>query len=252
MYPRVHPLHTPTSNGLTRTHFLGKNRVLSTLALRVRLVRRVRSRTQLSSHQHKGMIMLKAIGAFFVCMWVADFATGFFHWLEDTYCLEHLPLVGGFICEPNIQHHIDPTDIVRNGTFFSRNILQWATCGILFLLLCPFGLGNIYTFMTLLFASFGNEVHRWNHSSKSGPIVSLLKETGLVQMQRQHSLHHKPPYCQYYCTLTSQLNPVLERLNFWRRLERAIEVTTGLTPKRENRRDAAPPKKPSTPFKQAA
>jgi len=114
--------------------------------------------------------------------------------------------------------------------------------GLMFLGLWLVGFGNIYTFMTLLFASFGNEVHRWNHTARSGPFVSFLKETGLIQMQRQHSLHHKPPYAQYYCTLTSQVNPILERLKFWRRLENAIEFTTGIAPKRENRRDAVKPK----------
>lgn len=190
--------------------------------------------------------MLKVIGAIFVCLWMADFITGVAHWMEDTYCLEHYPLIGKLICEPNIEHHVDPQSMVRSGTFFSRNILQWSMALVVFLLLCVAGFGNIYSLLTLLFASFGNEVHRWNHMSRSGPVVSLLKETGLIQMQRQHSLHHKPPYAQYYCTLTSQLNPVLERLNFWRRLERIIWALTGIAPKRENRRDAKSTK-PSGP-----
>ena len=186
--------------------------------------------------------MLKAIGAIVVCLWIADFTTGFFHWMEDTYCWEEVPIIGNFICEPNIQHHIDPLDIVHGGTFFSRNILQWTLCSIVFLILCVFGLGNSYTFLTLLFTSFGNEVHRWNHMTRTGPLIALLKETGLIQVQRQHSLHHKPPYAQYYCTLTSQVNPILERLNFWRRLEAVIQWTTGIAPKRENRRDAVQPR----------
>ena len=162
--------------------------------------------------------------------------------MEDTYCLENMPFIGGFICEPNIQHHIDPLDIVRDGTFWTRNKLQWLTCGALFMVLSLFRLGNIYTFLTLLFASFGNEVHRWNHMAKTGPVVTFLKESGLIQNQRQHSLHHKPPYAQYYCALTSQINPILERVNFWRRLEAVVEATTGIAPKREDRRDAVPPK----------
>ena len=76
--------------------------------------------------------MIKTIGAIFVCWWAADFLTGFFHWLEDTYCLEQMPLIGGFICEPNIDHHIDPQLMVRVGTFFSRNVFQWVLCGVLF------------------------------------------------------------------------------------------------------------------------
>ncbi|MEM7453550.1 MAG: fatty acid desaturase CarF family protein [Planctomycetota bacterium] len=181
--------------------------------------------------------MLKFIGTFFVCLWVADFITGFAHWLEDTYCLEDYPVIGGFICEPNIEHHIDPHLMVRTGTFFSRNILQWSLCAGAFGLLWLIGLGNIYTFMILLLASFGNEVHRWNHMSKPGPVISFLKDFGIIQAHRQHSMHHKPPHKRYYCVLTSQVNAVLERVNFWRKLEWVVEKTTGISPKREGRRD---------------
>ena len=138
--------------------------------------------------------MLKFIGAFFVCFWVADFLTGFFHWLEDTYCLENMPFIGGFICEPNIEHHLDPQLMVRVGTFFSRNFLQWSIAGGLFVVLWLIGFGNVYTFVTLLITSFGNEVHRWNHMAKTGPFVTFLKDSGLIQMQKQHSLHHKHPH----------------------------------------------------------
>lgn len=182
--------------------------------------------------------MLKLIGAFFVCLWFADFVTGFFHWLEDTYCLENMPLIGNFICEPNIEHHLDPQLLVRVGTFFSRNKLQWLLCGGTFAGLWLIGFGNIYCLLTLVLASFGNEVHRWNHMSRSGPFVSFLKDSGLIQMQRQHSLHHKPPHNRYYCVLTSQVNAVLEAANFWRRLEWLVEVTTGIAPKIEDRRDS--------------
>ena len=187
--------------------------------------------------------MLKTIGTIVVCWWAADFLTGFFHWLEDTYCLEQMPLIGGFICEPNIDHHIDPQLMVRAGNFFSRNILQWSLCGATFAALWLIGFGNIYSFLTLLFASFGNEVHRWNHMSRTGPVIAFIKETGLIQSQRQHSLHHKPPHTSYYCVLSSQLNPVLERTSFWRGLERVVEFVTGIGPKREDRRDSASRKK---------
>ena len=186
--------------------------------------------------------MLKIIGSVFVCLWVADFITGFAHWLEDTYCLENYPLIGKFICEPNIQHHIDPQLMVRTGTFISRNILQWGMCAAAFGLLWLIGWGNVYTFLTLAFASMGNEVHRWNHKAKCGKFVTFLKDFGVIQAQRQHSLHHKHPHDKYYCVLTSQVNAVLERVNFWRRLEWVVQKLTGIKPKRENRRDAVAPK----------
>ena len=184
------------------------------------------------------MTILKLIGFLFVCLWSADFLTGFFHWMEDTYCLENYPLIGSFICEPNIEHHVDPQLLVRTGTFFSRNVLQWGLCGAMFGGLWLIGLGTPFAFVTLLFTSFGNEVHRWNHMSKTGPFVTFMKDSGLIQMQRQHSMHHKQPHNQYYCVLTSQVNSVLERVSFWRRLEWLVETVTGIAPKRENRRDS--------------
>lgn len=182
--------------------------------------------------------MFKLIGTVFVCLWAADFLTGLAHWLEDTYCLEHYPLIGKFICEPNIDHHIDPQLMVRVGTFFSRNILQWSLCAGVFGVCWLAGFGNIHTFLTLLFTSFGNEVHRWNHMARTGPWVAFLKDSGLIQSHRQHSMHHRPPHDKYYCVLTSQLNAVFERINFWRRLEWVVAKVTGIRPKRENRRDS--------------
>ena len=43
--------------------------------------------------------------------------------------------------------------------------------------------------------------------------------------------------------MTSLLNSVLERVNFWRKLEWFVQATTGIAPKRENRRDSKPLKK---------
>ena len=201
-----------------------------------------RTSSEIPATRH-GKPMLKLIGAFFVCLWAADFVTGLAHWLEDTYCLEDYPLIGSFICEPNIEHHVNPQLMVRTGTFVSRNILQWTLCGGLFGLLWLVGFGNVYTFTTLLLASFGNEIHRWNHMSKTGPFVNFMKDSGLIQIQKQHSLHHKQPHNQYYCVMTSLLNAVLERINFWRKLEWVVKVTTVIAPKRENRRDSQPLKK---------
>ena len=181
--------------------------------------------------------MFYYIGYFLVSLWIADFITGCFHWLEDTYCTENMPLIGGFICEPNIDHHIDPQLMVRTGSFISRNIFQWGLALSVLLILWLFGFATPFLALTLLLSSFGNEVHRWNHMNKDNNFVAFIKETGLIQLQKQHSLHHKPPHTQYYCVLTSQVNPVLERLNFWRRLEWLMSFT-GIHPKREDRRDS--------------
>lgn len=173
------------------------------------------------------------VGVFFLCLWAADFLTGIVHWAEDTYCKSGYPFIGALICEPNKLHHEDPNLIVRTGNFLSRNCIQWLVCAAVYGVLWLIGLGYYPVFLTLLLASFGNEVHYWNHTTKLGWLPTFIKTTGLVQSQRQHSLHHKPPYMKYYCTLTSFVNPVLELIRFWRALEWLLQTAIGLVPVRE-------------------
>jgi ubiquitin-conjugating enzyme E2 variant len=181
--------------------------------------------------------MFEFVGWFLFCFVIADFLTGLAHWAEDTYCLDGYPLVGKLICEPNIDHHVDPTLMVKTGTFVSRNKLQWLACLGAFLFLWFLGLGGITAFTVLLIASFGNEVHRWNHTNDVNKFAAFIKDSGLIQSRRQHSLHHRPPNTSYYCVLGSLTNSVLEFFDFWRKLEWALKSVFGLTPKREGRRD---------------
>lgn len=181
--------------------------------------------------------MFEILGIVVVCVIVADFITGFAHWLEDTYCLDELPLIGGLICTPNIDHHLDPQLLVRDGTFVSRNLVSvcLSAGGFLVAWLCGFGYWPVA--LTLFVTSFGNEIHRWNHTDDLGWFATFMKDAGLVQARSQHSIHHKPPFTSHYCIITSFTNAVLERIQFWRRLEWVILKVFRLRPKREDRRD---------------
>lgn len=182
--------------------------------------------------------MFEYIGMVVVCFLAADFLTGFFHWLEDTYCLEGLPIVGNLICEPNIEHHLDPNLMVRTGTFISRNWISWSLAASVAGLVWLVGWGTWPVYLTLGLCSFGNEVHRWNHMNQANAFAEFLKDAGLVQSRKQHSMHHKPPFVTNYCILGSLSNAVLERLRFWRNLESLVQWTTGIRPARDQRRDA--------------
>ena len=160
------------------------------------------------------------IGFFYLSLWSADFLTGLFHWFEDAYCVRGLPFVGELICDPNLDHHIDPGLMVRTGSFVSRNSLQWIIAATaVILILAANGEISMFVLATIVLASFGNEIHRWNHTTKNPAWIELIKSTGVIQSQRQHSLHHKPPHDSNYCVMTSQLNPILDAIGFWRWLE---------------------------------
>jgi len=162
-----------------------------------------------------------------ICVLVADFITGFVHWLEDTYGVPTWPFgIGKNVIEPNIVHHENPTKMTMSG-ILSRNY-QTAIPALLITLViwCLYGWAFTWPIgLTLLLAGcLGNEVHSWNHTprEKLPKWIIFLQDTCIIQTRKQHAIHHKKPYDKYYCTLTNITNAVLELLGFWKRLEWAV------------------------------
>lgn len=60
-------------------------------------------------------VMLQAAGA----VLLADFVSGFVHWAEDAYARKDTPIVGKWIGEANIEHHIKPRAFVTRGWWAS-------------------------------------------------------------------------------------------------------------------------------------
>ena len=177
--------------------------------------------------------MATYIGWFFLSLWMADFITGFVHWFEDSYCVRGLPIIGELICDPNLDHHDDPSLMVRTGTFLSRNYIQWSLGAAGALVLAYFESLTPFWALTIFISTFGNEVHRWNHTTRhNSALIEWFKDVGIIQAQRQHSMHHREPFDTNYCTMTSQLNPILDTIKFWRALELFIEAFTYIKPRR--------------------
>jgi hypothetical protein len=160
---------------------------------------------------------------------LADLVAGVVHWLEDAYGTEKTPIVGPLFIRPNIVHHHFPR-------FFTR--LTWWQSSWDLALLGALGLGVAWGFGCLtwqlaLFVVVGvnaNQVHKWAHRTRTenGPVISFFQDIHVLQSPRQHAIHHTDPKNTYYCPITNVLNPVLEKISFWPRLEKAIERVTGL------------------------
>jgi Lipid desaturase domain len=60
-------------------------------------------------------VMLQAAGA----VLLADFASGLVHWAEDAYARKDTPIVGKWIGEANIEHHIKPRAFVSRSWWAS-------------------------------------------------------------------------------------------------------------------------------------
>jgi plasmanylethanolamine desaturase len=160
---------------------------------------------------------------------LADFISGLVHWAEDAYARKDTPLIGKWIGEANIEHHIKPR------AFVSRS--WWASSWDLALTGVAVVAGawwlKMLTWHVWLFAlvsANANQIHKWAHSAphENGRIITWLQKLKLLQTQRHHARHHSGQKNSHYCSVTNFLNPLLEALNFWKTLERCIERTTGI------------------------
>lgn len=180
--------------------------------------------------RHGFWMALEALGAWLF----ADFLTGLVHWWEDAYAQPDWPVIGPLVAEPNLLHHRDPRAMTRLPWW--KNVDVPVIAGALALA----GLAALHALawplvLAIVLAAFTNLVHRWAHQSaaENGRLITWMQDSGLIQSRAQHALHHRWPRKSHYCPLTNALNPVLERLDFWRRLERVILRVTGLRRRRE-------------------
>lgn len=160
---------------------------------------------------------------------LADFVAGVIHWLEDAYGSEDTPVVGPLLIKPNIVHHHFP----RHFTKLSWWQSSWDLVIVGALLLAAgwhWGFLSWQLGLFVILSVNANQVHKWAHRTRkeNGPIVSFFQDIHVLQTPHQHALHHTDPKNTYYCPITNVLNPVLEKIQLWPRLEHAIERVTGL------------------------
>ena len=160
---------------------------------------------------------------------LADFVAGLVHWAEDAYFSEDTPVIGRQIIVPNIVHHHLPRYFTRLSWWESSWLLLLAS-GVLLGLAAMLGM---VTWQLLLFIAVSvnaNEIHKMAHRTRAenGWLITKLQDWHILQTPRHHGLHHADPKNTYYCPVTNFVNPLLERTDFWPRLEAFIELRTGL------------------------
>lgn len=166
--------------------------------------------------------MLASIAGQLLLGWIyADFFGGLLHWVEDR------QLLPGFldrqIGAPNRLHHSDPQGVTRDANFLRRNSTTFAAAlPIVVVSYFLFG-ANAFWASSSIGGLLSYEVHRWAHAPRLAPgWARVLQETGFLQSPKHHAVHHRPPQDRHFCILTNWLNPLLDALRFWERLERAI------------------------------
>ncbi len=180
---------------------------------------------------------------------LADFISGFVHWLADTYGTTKTPVFGENFVRSFREHHADPLAITRhdfiqtNGDccIFSVPLMTFillitpggaGRLGALFLMSSMLALG-MATFMT-------SQIHKWSHQPEPSKFVRVLQRVRAVLSHDHHAKHHTPPFVTHYCITFGWLNPLLERAKFFRKMEWLIGKTLGLEARAHEKQPATP------------
>jgi ubiquitin-conjugating enzyme E2 variant len=161
---------------------------------------------------------------------LADFVAGLVHWAEDAYFTEATPVIGSRIIVPNIVHHHVPRYFTRLSWWRSSADLVLAGL-VLFAIAWPLGLVSWQLLLFIAVSINANEIHKMAHRTRAenGWLISQLQDWRVLQTPRHHGLHHADPKNTYYCPITNYVNPLLEKVRFWDRLEALIARLTGVT-----------------------
>lgn len=177
-----------------------------------------------------------------------DFISGLVHWAADTYGSEEMRFIGPSLVKPFRLHHVYPRDICTHGLV--------ETTGNVCILAVPALAGCLYLmwwfpdsgWLSFAVASFAlmtaatvatNQFHKWAHQENPSRLARWLQRHNLVLDPAHHKLHHTQPFDMNYCITNGWLNPVLNRLKFFRRLEATLLFLGFETVRAKDAREAA-------------
>jgi hypothetical protein len=170
----------------------------------------------------------------------ADGLTGLVHWACDTWGDERTPWLGPGLIRAFREHHHDPRAMLRHDWIETNREPGVAAAVALLGLSLPLAQRALAAHPTahgfvlafIVYAAAANQLHRWAHADTRPRWVRGLQRFGLILSPQRHALHHRAPRTSAYCISTGWLNPALDRLGFWRGLERAVTRVTGVRARR--------------------
>ena len=81
---------------------------------------------------------------------------------------------------------------------------------------------QVWAFVFAFSALLTNQFHLWAHAEKVPTGVRWLQGRGLILTPARHAVHHRGGFSQSYCMTTGWMNPLLDGIDFFPRVERAI------------------------------
>ena len=160
-----------------------------------------------------------------------DFISGLVHWAADTYGSEDMRVIGPSLVKPFRLHHIYPRDICTHGLVETTGnvcILAVPALSVCLYLMWLLPESVFVAFAVISFALMAaatvatNQFHKWAHQENPSRFARWLQRKRLVLEPAHHQQHHTRPFDVNYCITNGWLNPLLNRLKFFRRLEATL------------------------------
>lgn len=170
----------------------------------------------------------------------ADFASGLVHWLGDNYFARDTKIIGEVLILPFRHHHVEPTSICsHNFLLMNANNFAISSVGLLLVAssISSFGLDcELYSFSisAAIFSSLTNQFHAWAHALEPPFLAKVLFKMRIIQSPANHTKHHRLPHNSDYCITTGALNPLLDKIRFFRFLEKVIFCILKVSPEHES------------------
>jgi len=177
---------------------------------------------------------------------MADFISGFVHWLADTWGSSNMKYIGAALVRPFREHHVDAKAITRhdfietNGNNCLISLWVGVICLVLPLDIEGFQALGVFSMVALgsmiFWVMMTNQFHKWSHTDEATlpPLVKTLQHLHLILPPSHHEIHHTAPFDKYYCITTGWLNWPLTRVGFFKNLEKLVTLTFGLIPRADD------------------
>jgi ubiquitin-conjugating enzyme E2 variant len=172
-----------------------------------------------------GWTLLPALLAAMLC---ADLFSGLVHWGGDKLFREDTPIVGDLVIRPFREHHVHPEAIVghhflevngnNGGAVLLPLLIAYAGGGPDQTAKSLFAHGFVLFLASMVFLT--NQFHKWAHARRVPRAVAWLQRRRLILSPEAHAKHHRGDFARAYCVTTGWLNPALDRLGFFRGMER--------------------------------
>lgn len=192
------------------------------------------------SQLHESELLWLVILGIPISIVLGDLVSGLVHWTADTYFSEDTPIIGQSLVKPFRLHHLYPRDICTHNlviTIGNVCILAVPVLALSIYLLWVWNDSSWLAFVVLCIALMSlatvltNQFHKWAHQEQPSRFVRGLQRTRLVLAPNHHQVHHTKPFNMHYCITNGWLNPLLNKVGFFRGMEAGlrflgIEVAT--------------------------